>query len=106
MGNRHRDPTAFQPREEREPCGSRVTRSEGAWARRTPETGKLDPHSDIRARGPGTVELPDTDKFQCVFGGTEPVLSPELSPGHTPEHREEDLTGTLDRAGYQRRESG
>jgi len=49
MGNRHRDPTAFQPREEREPCGSRVTRSEGAWARRTLEAGKLDPYSDIRS---------------------------------------------------------
>ena len=98
MGNRHRDPTAFQPREEREPCRSRVTRGEGARAQRAPETGKPDPHPDIRSSGPGTVELPDTDKFPGVFGGTKPVLSPDET-GHTPEHREEDLTGTLDRAG-------
>jgi hypothetical protein len=106
MGNQYRDPTAFQPREEREPCRSRVTSDKGAWAERTRQTGKLDPYSDIRSSGPGTVELPDTNKFQCISGGTEPVLSPALSPGHTPEHREEDLTGTLDRAGYQRREDG
>ena len=68
MGNRHRDPEAFWPREEREPCHPRATRDKGARTQRTPETGKLDLYSDIRARGPGTVELPDTDKFPCVFG--------------------------------------
>jgi len=68
MDNRHRDPKAFQLRQEREPCGSRVTRGEGARTQRAPETGKLDPYPDIRARGPGTVELPDTNKFPCVFG--------------------------------------
>ena len=49
MDNRHRDPEAFWPREEGEPCRSRATRCEGARTQRTLETGKLDPYPDIRS---------------------------------------------------------